>query len=172
MYTLDDLDRSKPPRKSKFLQMKILCGHCNFKCCNSPSLEVETTPEEAEQHNLPERFPIAGKCRCLGETGCTLPTRPVFCRFFPLQLKGDMAVVSHWAVLNCPTAKDYTFCHRDQDGKYVHQRNKVGRNKQTNSPDVLVTDAPLEEFPNVVEMNATAVKELWGEQAFEELRHP
>ena len=150
-------------RPTKYLARKPLCGLCRFKCCNSPSLEVETTEEEAGRLNLPRRFPQAGRCRCLGPAGCVHgEARPVFCKMFPLQVRPDGAlIVSYWSTLNCPTAADYELVGRDGE-LYVYRRKLVGASKAANSQEELRLDRPIEDMPTALDIGAPALDEVFG----------
>lgn len=171
MFSIEHVDPNRPPKPTKFIERRIMCGACNFKCCNGKSLNVECTPEEAKTLGLPVLFAQEGRCRCLTDAGCAHgEDRPVFCKLFPLQIKpankptgSPSLIVSYWSILNCPVTTDYVFEH-EADGKYHYRRKDVGGAKRNNSPEVLVLDQPIEkEFPEAVQANGEAVDALYGE---------
>ena len=76
-----------------WLEKKIMCGLCNFGCCNHQNFHVEITEEEQEKYrkefglDLELEWPQDGCCDLLSEdgTGCSLGNeRPVFCKLYPL----------------------------------------------------------------------------------------
>jgi hypothetical protein len=163
--TLTHIDKDKHPSGSGFLKLRILCGMCRFKCCNSPSLGVETTAEESERLGLPRQFQEKGSCHCLTDTGCEHGEgRPVYCKLFPLQISpNNKVVVSHWALLNCPQPKHYKLIKVDELG-YHYEPNGTGSGAiQKNIPDKVVSKVPLEERPTVKEDGLPALKEIFGD---------
>ena len=170
MYTLTPED--KPPTATRHLNRRVLCGHCNYKCCNGKSLVVLTTEQESEELGLPVVFPQDGHCRCLTPTGCEHgERRPISCQMFPLQVnKRNQLVVSYWSILNCPTAKDYDFVGMD-GGRYTYQRRAVSGAKANNSDVTLSLKEPLEQFPTAIECGATAVSKLWGQDGADQIKH-
>lgn len=165
-YTLAHIDRERPPKPTRFLNIRVLCGLCRWRCCNSPSLGVELTPEESKRMELPIAFPIAGRCRCLGDAGCSWGAgRPVLCKLFPAQIKPDGNLVcAHWNILNCPTDRDYTFVGM-KDGRYVYARTSKSGPKANNSAEGLSLDKPLTDYPTVMQAARPALVELYGEDA-------
>ena len=168
MYSIDGVDPKRPPRSTRHLKHKVMCGLCRFKCCLSPALEVETTEKESVELGLPRRFPIGGHCRCLGEGGCTLgERRPVLCKLAPLQVKDGKLMVSHWFVLNCPSHTDFEL-ERVEDGKYYYRRkDTISHPRRANCQEHVVLNYPIEEFPNALKMNIAAVEELYGKEMAE-----
>lgn len=172
MYTTGHIDPARPANATRFLNMRVLCGQCGFKCCNSPSLAVECTPQEAADLNLPILFQQEGHCRCLGAAGCVHGARrPVFCKLFPLQVdKNNNLIVSHWAILNCPTAADYVL-REQRGGKYYYTRKPgINRAKENNSHAELVLDAPLDTWPNALELCGEAVEEFYTSNGLDRIR--
>lgn len=172
MITLSHIDVKKPPKPTKFLKRRVLCGLCRFRCCNSPSLEVECTPEESMALGLPQRFPQEGRCRCLGDEGCTLgDKRPVFCKIFPIQISPtNAAVTPYWSILNCPVDTDYEY-KEIRDGRYVYQRKSgVSGARRNNSHEELMVPEPLDKWPTVAEMYHYAVELVYGRRVADYLR--
>ena len=172
MYTVEHANKDNPPTFTKFLRFRVLCGFCNFKCCNSPTLEVETTEAESKRLGLPRRFPQEGSCRCLTKTGCKHgEARPVYCQLFPLQVtKDNKLVVSHWAILHCPNDRDYAFDRVDKTtkGQEFHYNKKKPKSKGKNSfPTLKLTNQKLKERPTIVEACKHAIIELWGKDYYE-----
>lgn len=162
--TLTHIDKSKPPGETKFLTRQVLCGSCQFKCCNSPSLGVECTQAESEALSLPILFQQEGHCRCLTDDGCTHgEQRPVYCRLFPLQISPtNKVVVAHWALLNCPTPKHYEFTHHDDDGYHYAAAEGVRGPVSTNLRETITLDHPIEDHPTVEVLGLPALRELYG----------
>jgi len=171
MYTVTHADKNNPPAFTKFLRFRVLCGYCEFKCCNSPTLEVETTEEESKRMNLPRRFSQEGSCRCLTKTGCKHgEKRPVYCQLFPLQVTPDnKLVLSHWAVLHCPNDRDYAFDETSvtPKGRLFDYNKKKLKSKTKNSfPSLRLVNKKLKDMPTVVESCKVAIIELWGEDYY------
>ena len=168
MYTLNELDLSKIPKPTKFLQLRVMCGACRYKCCNSPSFVVQCTTEEQKRLDLPEEFPQQGSCPCLTDTGCAHGDgRPLFCKFFPLQIhtvkQEPSLVIMHWCILHCPAPNDYILTGT-KNGKYTYSiKDGVSRGKAKNVQPILILDKPLEEaFPNVLDSCGYALDALYG----------
>jgi len=167
MYTITHSDKNNPPALTKFLKLRVLCGYCNFKCCNSPSLEVETTENESKALELPRRFPQDGRCQCLTDKGCKHGgKRPVYCRLFSLQVTPDnKLVVSHWAILHCPNQRDYDFIETDENNHNIYEKKKP-KSKSKNSFKTLSLKKEINKMPTVVEACKSAIVELWGEDFY------
>lgn len=178
MLSTTHIDPDKPPRASQYLTRRVMCGACNFKCCNGKSLNVECTEEETKRLSLPVLFPQNGRCPELTDTGCKHgKARPAFCKLFPLQIKPasrrntpPILVVASWSILNCPVTTDYEL-EIGEGGQYVYQRRKVSRIKKNNSKQTLELDRPIEEaFPDVLESCGEAIEIFYGPGAVDRLR--
>ena len=79
-----------------WLEKKIMCGLCNFGCCNHPSFHVEITEEEQKFYqkeyglDLELEWKQDGCCKLLEDdnTGCSLgDDRPLFCKLYNKNVK-------------------------------------------------------------------------------------
>ena len=132
-----------------WLSKKIMCGLCNFGCCNHSSFHVEITKDEQKFYqkkfglDLELEWLQDGCCKLLkdDDTGCSLGNdRPLFCKLFPLNenIVGRL-VLSNWSYLHCPKPQDYEL-DKVVDGKYHYKLKKKHKNKR----DVMVLDDKIE----------------------------
>ena len=139
-----------------WLEKKIMCGLCNFGCCNHPSFHVEITEDEQEFYqkeyelDLELEWKQDGCCKLLKDdnTGCSLgDDRPVFCKLYPLvENKSNRLVMNNWAYLHCPKPQDYEL-DKVVDGKYYYKLRKKHKNKRNE----LILDDRIE----------NVVKQIW-----------
>ena len=134
----------------KWLSKKILCvTACNFKCCNSPSFNVEFNDNEIDylsdkyNHDIQPTEPQNGSCKYLGEKGCSFgDDKPHHCKTYPIVPNdNDTLVLSNWAWLNCPKPHDYELVHFI-NGKYLYRLKKKHHNKK----DMLILDDKIEDI--------------------------
>ena len=128
-----------------WLEKKIMCGLCNFGCCNHPSFHVEITEEEQEFYqkeyglDLELEWNQDGCCKVLKDdnTGCSLgDDRPLFCKLYPLvENKSNRLVMNNWGYLHCPKPDNYEL-DKVVDGKYHYKLKKKHKNKR----DKLILD--------------------------------
>lgn len=173
MYSIEHARKDNPPKLTKFLKKRVLCGHCSFKCCNSPSFDVETTEEESKRLGLPRRFPQEGKCRCLKKNGCKFGDgRPVYCKLFPLQVtKDNKLVISHWSILHCPISSDYKLEDEAKEAsgtKRVYTKKKAKSKPKNANLEIELHNKKLKDLPTVVEVCKDAIIELWGEAYYKD----
>ncbi len=83
------MSKSNTTFSKAWLEKKIMCGLCNFGCCNHQNFHVEITEEEQEKYrkefglDLELEWPQDGCCDLLHEdgSGCSLGNeRPIFCK--------------------------------------------------------------------------------------------
>ena len=158
------------PKASRFLNMQVMCGHCQFKCCNSEFFYVTLSPEESERMQLPQTIPtVNSHCPCLAEdgTGCRYgKDRPVLCKIFPVKtIYSGSLIAFHWCVLHCPTAKNYIFDRMEGD-KYVYVPDQKARGKLYNMQSEIRLDKPIEEFPRLIETCKEGMTLLYGEEGY------
>ncbi len=161
MFTMQNIG-DKPPAATRYLNLQVLCGHCNFGCCGNErtSLSVDLTPEEAKDLNLPETFSNAGGCRCLTPTGCEHgENRPACCKMAPIKVNAkNQMIVAYWMILNCPKSNDYVYEGRRGDQFVYSRKPNLDLKRELNSRPEIVLDCPIEDFPNVLEANAEGVR--------------
>jgi Fe-S-cluster containining protein len=164
MYTATTVDPAKPPRATRHLNARVLCGTCRYKCCNSPSLVVEATPAEQRRLSLPQIFEQHGHCSQLTPTGCRHGSdRPVFCKLFPLQVTPhNTLIVSRWAIMTCPMAHHY---RETAAGRHVRRENLGPKARLDNSAAALTGD--LREWPTALEAGREALTEIYGAAGYQ-----
>ena len=159
-----------------WLEKKIMCGLCNFGCCNHPSFHVEITEDEQEFYqkeyglDLELEWNQDGCCKLLKDdnTGCSLgDDRPIFCKLYPLnENPSSRLVLSNWSYLHCPKPQDYEL-DKVVDGKYYYKLKKKHKNKR----DELILDDKIE---NVVKQIWLQSKEhiikKYGQEYYEKIR--
>jgi Fe-S-cluster containining protein len=145
-------------KKSKWLNKKILCGHCNFLCCRTPTCSIKLSDDEIKLYK--EKY--GHECRSIEyhnkhcqflneEEKCKLENdKPYFCKLYPIQYNNsNTLIIGNWAWLHCPKDTDYEFIHKENN-KYYYRF--VNKRKHSNKPDKIVMDKPIENFPNVFDM--------------------
>ena len=135
----------------KWFSKKLMCGYCNYGCCNSQTFHVEFSPKEikylSEKYNKSlEKIEYQnGKCRHLKDdnSGCSFgKDRPKYCKTYPItENKSNTLVVSNWSWLHCPKPTDYELV-KIVEGKY-HYRLK---SKHKNKRDELILDDDIEKI--------------------------
>jgi len=148
------MSKSNTTFSKAWLEKKIMCGLCNFGCCNHKSFHVEIT--EDEQKLYKEKYDLEleyewkqdGCCKLLGDddTGCSLgDDRPVFCKLYPLvENKSNRLVMNNWGFLHCPKPEHYEL-DKVVDGKY-HYKIKPKVRKHNKREELILDD----EIDNVV----------------------
>ena len=137
-----------------WLEKKIMCGLCNFGCCNHPSFHVEITEDEQEFYqkeyglDLELEWKQDGCCKLLKDdnTGCSLgDDRPVFCKLYPLvENNSNRLVMNNWGYLHCPKPQHYEL-DKIVEGKY-HYKLKPKVRKHNKREELILDD----EIDNVV----------------------
>lgn len=159
------------PKPTQFINRRVMCGACSYKCCISTALSVECSESEQKSLNLPKSFMTGARCPCLGDHGCSHgENRPVLCKMSPLCVKESKdpkkppsLIISHWFILNCPASTDYVFMGQDADGKYLYERKEVSGAKRNNSRQTLTLEKPIEDmFPRAIDACSEAVDILYG----------
>jgi Fe-S-cluster containining protein len=137
-----------------WLEKKIMCGLCNFGCCNHPTFHVEISEDEQEFYqkkyglDLELEWKQDGCCKLLEDdnTGCSLgDDRPVFCKLYPLvENKSNRLVMNNWGYLHCPKPQHYEL-DKIVEGKY-HYKLKPKVRKHNKREELILDD----EIDNVV----------------------
>lgn len=173
LYPKVEASRENPPRATRHLNRQTMCGACNFKCCVSEIFVVEASPAEAEKLGTPLAWPQNGRCQYLCDSGCGFGSdRPSFCKLYPIEIdfERNQLIAPFWAITHCPTPKDFVFVGMDGE-KYVYRkREDIKGPKKNNIQDEIRLDYPIEEFPNILENNAQALRELYGDEMLESVR--
>ena len=140
----------------KWFVKKVMCGYCNWGCCNSDTFHIEFTPKEKSY--LEKKYNISlnptesqnGRCRHLnGDDGCSFgEDRPRYCKTYPItKNQNDIHVLSNWSWLHCPKPKDYIL-DKIEDGKWIYRLKKSHKNKR----ESLILDDDIEKvIPNFYE---------------------
>jgi len=140
----------------KWFSKKILCGLCNFGCCNSKTFRVEFSKNEID--DLSKKYNKSlnpteyqnGCCSHLkdDDTGCSFgDDKPKWCKMFPIvENSNNRLVLSNWSFLHCPKPTDYIL-DRIENGKYHYLLKKSHKNKL----DELVLDSDINDYPNFFE---------------------
>jgi Fe-S-cluster containining protein len=137
-----------------WLEKKIMCGLCNFGCCNHPTFHVEISEDEQEFYqkkyglDLELEWKQDGCCKLLEDdnTGCSLgDDRPVFCKLYPLvENNSNRLVMNNWGYLHCPKSQHYEL-DKIVEGKY-HYKLKPKVRKHNKREELILDD----EIDNVV----------------------
>jgi hypothetical protein len=139
----------------KWFSKQILCGLCNYGCCNSQSFHVEFSKDEINYLGTKYNKDIKpieyqnGKCSHLNGNGCSFgdDDKPTYCKTFPItENKNNTLVLSNWSWLHCPKPSDYIL-DRKEDGKWYYRLKKKHKNKR----DELVLDNDINDYPNFFE---------------------
>ena len=148
------MSKSNTTFSKAWLEKKIMCGLCNFGCCNHPSFHVEITEDEQEFYqkeyglDLELEWKQDGCCKLLKDdnTGCSLgDDRPVFCKLYPLvENNSNRLVMNNWGYLHCPKPQHYEL-DKIVEGKY-HYKLKPKVRKHNKREELILDD----EIDNVV----------------------
>jgi len=159
-----------------WLSKKIMCGLCNFGCCNHSSFHVEITKDEQKFYqkkfglDLELEWLQDGCCKLLkdDDTGCSLGNdRPLFCKLFPLNenIVGRL-VLSNWSYLHCPKPQDYEL-DKVVDGKYHYKLKKRHKNKR----NVMVLDDKIENVVHQIWLQSKEyIIEKYGQEYYEKIK--
>ena len=159
-----------------WLEKKIMCGLCNFGCCNHQNFHVEITEEEQEKYrkefglDLELEWSLDGCCDLLHEdgSGCSLGNdRPVFCKMYPLvENKSGRVVINNWAYLHCPKPDNYEL-DKVVDGKYHYKLKKKHKNKR----DELLLDDKIENVVKQIWLQAKdSIIQRYGQEYYEKIK--
>jgi len=148
------MSKSNTTFSKAWLEKKIMCGLCNFGCCNHPTFHVEITEDEQEFYqkeyglDLELEWKQDGCCKLLKDdnTGCSLgDDRPVFCKLYPLvENNSNRLVMNNWGYLHCPKPQHYEL-DKIVEGKY-HYKLKPKVRKHNKREELILDD----EIDNVV----------------------
>ena len=159
-----------------WLSKKIMCGLCNFGCCNSKSFKVEITKEEQEFYqkkfglDLELEWKQEGCCKLLkdNDTGCSLgDDRPLFCKLYPVteHYKNNKLVISNWSFLSCPKPENYEL-DKIVDGKYHYKLKKIHWNKK----DKLILDDTIDNVVDEIWIQAKeSIIEKYGKDYYKSI---
>ena len=141
--------------KTRWLEKKIMCGHCKFTCCTNPSFNVEITTVEQklykEKYNkdLPLKWKLGKdpKCPNLTDTGCDLgDDKPAHCKSYPLELdKNNKIKVGTWCWLHCPKPQDYEFIEK-KNNMYHYKLIEKPKYKQYNKLKTIELPEPIDDY--------------------------
>ena len=159
-----------------WLSKKIMCGICNFGCCNHPPFHVEITKDEQKFYQkkfgleLELEWNQDGCCKLLkdDDTGCSLgDDRPLFCKLFPLNENTvGRLVLSNWSYLHCPKPQDYEL-DKVVDGKYHYKLKKRHKNKR----NVMVLDDKIENVVHQIWLQSKEyIIEKYGQEYYEKIK--
>jgi len=175
---IGQLSRESPPKPTKWLSHPVMCGHCNFICCCSPSFNVKLLKGEKERinkqfnENVDHKWDLAGRCKYLKrEGGCKFSKdRPTFCKMFPLQIQQGSWRLSNWYTMHCPTPKKFDFVGKveTEDGVKYHYTPKEKYKNQRNFKDIYL-DTPIDELPPAHVTMKEEIVEVYGETYWEDL---
>ena len=170
------MSKSNTTFSKAWLEKKIMCGLCNFGCCNHNSFHVEITEEEQEKYqkkfglDLELEWQQNGCCDLLSKdgSGCSLgDDRPVFCKMYPLEPnKSNRIILGNWSFLHCPKPQDYEL-DRIEDGKYYYKLIKPHKNKR----DELVLDDKIENVVHQIWLQSKkALVDTYGEDFYKKIK--
>ena len=172
------MSKSNTTFSKAWLQKKIMCGLCNFGCCNHPSFHVEITEEEQEFYqkeyglDLELEWSQDGCCDLLKDdnTGCSLgDDRPLFCKLYPLvENKSNRLVMNNWGYLHCPKPHHYEL-DKVVDGKY-HYKLKPKVRKHNKREELILDD----EIDNVVHQiwlqSKDSIIQKYGQEYYDRIK--
>ena len=158
----------------KWLSKKVMCGYCNFACCNHNTFKVWTTPEERElyknKYNLEveDVWEQKGHCKLLNDDGCCLgDDRPINCKMFPVvENKTGRLILSNWAALHCPKPSDYELVEFGSDGyRYVLKephKNKKDELFLEDDIDVVIDELWKQQEPDIEQKYGVKMSECFS----------
>jgi len=172
----ENTNKSNTTFSKAWLEKKIMCGLCNFGCCNHNSFHVEITKDEQEKYrkkfglDLELEWSQNGCCDLLSQdgTGCSLgDERPTFCKMYPLEEnKAGRIVIGNWAYLHCPKPQDYEL-DKVVDGKYHYKLKRKHKNKR----DELILDDKIENVVTEIwKQSKEALVSTYGEELYERIK--
>jgi hypothetical protein len=93
---------------------------------------------------------------------------------FPLQVTPqNQLVISHWSILNCPMAHDYTLVSKSQVIGHplftYERRDDISGAKRNNSEARFILQTPIEELPTTYENNRNGLALLYTPAAMQTL---
>ena len=173
------MSKSNTTFSKAWLSKKIMCGLCNFGCCNHKSFHVEITEDEQELYSkkydleLDLEWKQDGCCKLLTDdnTGCSLgEDRPVFCKLYPIvENKSNRLVMNNWGFLHCPKPEHYEL-DKVVDGKY-HYKLKPKVRKHNKREELILDD----EIDNVVHQiwvqSKDSIVERYGQEYYDRIKN-
>jgi Fe-S-cluster containining protein len=173
------MSKSNTTFSKAWLEKKIMCGLCNFGCCNHPSFHVEITEDEQEFYqkeyglDLELEWKQDGCCKLLKDdnTGCSLgDDRPVFCKLYPLvENNSNRLVMNNWGYLHCPKPQHYEL-DKIVEGKY-HYKLKPKVRKHNKREELILDD----EIDNVVHQiwlqSKDSIVERYGQEYYDRIKN-
>ena len=139
-----------------WLEKKIMCGLCNFGCCNHPSFHVEITEEEQEFYQ--KEYGLDLELEWL-QDGC--------CKLYPLvENKSNRMVINNWGYLHCPKPDNYEL-DKVVDGKYHYKLKKKHKNKR----DKLILDDKIENVVKQIWLQSKdSILQKYGQEYYEKIK--
>ena len=173
------MSKSNTTFSKAWLSKKIMCGLCNFGCCNHKSFHVEITEDEQELYSkkydleLDLEWKQDGCCKLLTDdnTGCSLgEDRPVFCKLYPIvENKSNRLVMNNWGFLHCPKPEHYEL-DKVVDGKY-HYKLKPKVRKHNKREELILDD----EIDNVVHQiwvqSKDSIIQKYGQEYYDRIKN-
>ena len=141
-----------------WLEKKIMCGLCNFGCCNHPSFHVEITEEEQEFYQKEYELDLELEWK---QDGC--------CKLYPLvENKSNRLVMNNWGYLHCPKPDNYEL-DKVVDGKY-HYKIKPEVRKHNKREELILDDKIENVVKQIWLQSKNSIIQRYGQEFYERIK--